>query len=292
MNFRDLEYFVQLTEDRNYTKTAQHFAVSQPTITYAVKRLEAELGVPLFIRDQSHHQLDLTLAGQEFGEHAKAILQELVTAKADIVTLTQQKIRFGLPPIIGTYYFPQLAKRLIQQNLMSHLQTFEAGSATLQQQLQSGEIDVALLGTVDPIEMAQIKTITLAKTDFKIIVSPKHDLQQQTAIKFAELKKEPFITLKEGFVHPAAFRKLAAINHFEPQIAYTTPDINVLKGMVHENVGISFLTELALKDDQSVHTINLTDKNQPHFDIVLAYRPQVNPLMEKLIDELQQPINL
>ncbi|WP_252902648.1 hypothetical protein [Paucilactobacillus hokkaidonensis] len=47
-----------------------------------------------------------------------------------------------------------------------------------------------------------------------------------------------------------------------------------------------------MKDDQSVHTINLTDKNQPHFDIVLAYRPQVNPLMEKLIDELQQPINL
>lgn len=71
MNFRDLEYFVQLANDRNYTKTAQHFSVSQPTITYMVKRLEDELQVQLFVRDQSHHQVNLTLAGNEFLAHAR-----------------------------------------------------------------------------------------------------------------------------------------------------------------------------------------------------------------------------
>lgn len=291
MNFRDLEYFVQLVKDRNYTKTAQTFNISQPTITYAIKRLENELKVQLFIRDQSHHQLDLTVAGQEFNEHAQNILQELATARADLLALSQQKIRFGLPPIIGTYYFPQLAKALIRENIMPHLQTIEGGSATLQAKLSTGELDVTLLGAISPLEINNIKTLPLARTDFKVIVSPDHPLRNKQSINFAALKKESFIALKEGFVHPAAFRQLTTANHFQPQIVYTTPDINVLKGMVHENVGISLLSELALTNEQEVHAIALADHDQPHFDIVLAYRPQANPLLKQIINVLQQPIH-
>lgn len=292
MNFRDLEYFVQLVKDRNYTKTAQIFNISQPTITYAIKRLETELQVKLFIRDQSHHQLDLTIAGQEFTEHAQNILQELTTAKADLLTLSQQKIRFGLPPIIGTYYFPHLAKALIRENIMPHLQTMEGGSATLQEKLSTGELDVALLGAISPLELKNIKTLSLVRTKFKVIVSPMHPFKNKQSINFAALKNESFIALKEGFVHPAAFHELTMANHFQPQIVYTTPDINVLKGMVHENIGISLLSELALTNEQEVHAINLTDSGQPHFDIVLAYRPQANPLLKQLISVLQQPVNL
>ncbi len=43
MNLRDLEYFYQLAKSKSYTGTAQHFKVSQPTISYAIKRLEKEL---------------------------------------------------------------------------------------------------------------------------------------------------------------------------------------------------------------------------------------------------------
>ncbi|KIS03816.1 LysR substrate-binding domain-containing protein [Paucilactobacillus wasatchensis] len=290
MNFRDLQYFVQLVADRNYTKTAGHFDISQPTITYAIKRLENELNVQLFVRDQSHHQLNLTLAGQEFNQHAQSILQELDTAKADLIALSQQKIRFGLPPIIGTYYFPRLAKLLIRENIMPHLQTMEAGSATLQEKLTTGELDVALLGAIAPLKIKNVETLTLTSTDFKVIVSPEHPFKKRTTIKFTALKNEPFVTLKEGFVHPAAFRQLTAANNFQPQIVYTTPDINVLKGMVHENVGISLLSELALTSEQEVHAVALEDSDQPHFDIVLAYRTQVNPLIQKLINVLSQPL--
>lgn len=54
MNFKDLEYFQRLVREKNFTKVANAFHVSQPTITYAVKRLEDELGTQLVYRDQSH----------------------------------------------------------------------------------------------------------------------------------------------------------------------------------------------------------------------------------------------
>ncbi|MDO4205123.1 MAG: LysR family transcriptional regulator, partial [Streptococcus gallolyticus] len=47
MNLRDLEYFYQLAKLKSYTAAAQYFQVSQPTITYAIKRLEKELGCDL-----------------------------------------------------------------------------------------------------------------------------------------------------------------------------------------------------------------------------------------------------
>ncbi|APT18979.1 LysR family transcriptional regulator [Amylolactobacillus amylotrophicus DSM 20534] len=290
MNFRDLEYFVQLANDRNYTKTAQHFSVSQPTITYMVKRLEDELQVQLFVRDQSHHQVNLTLAGNEFLAHAQKILTELHTVKSDLKALSAQKVRFGLPPIIGNYYFPQLAQKLLQENLMSHLETVEAGSATLTKQLQEGNLDVAILGAIEPISIPEIATVTLAKTRFKIIVSKDHRLKDVTAIKFSELKSENFIALKEGFVHPAALRELTEKNGFQPKIVYTTPDINVLKGMVHENVGIGFLSEMAISGERDLHAIDILDDDQPLFNIVLAYHPQVNPLIEQLINVLARPV--
>lgn len=45
MNLRDLEYFYQLAKLKSYTAAAQYFQVSQPTITYAIKRLEKNWAV-------------------------------------------------------------------------------------------------------------------------------------------------------------------------------------------------------------------------------------------------------
>lgn len=55
MNTRDIEYYVQIVKQKNFTKVAKYFQVSQPTITYALQRLERELGAALITRDRSHH---------------------------------------------------------------------------------------------------------------------------------------------------------------------------------------------------------------------------------------------
>lgn len=91
MNTRDIEYYVQLVKLKNFTKVANLFHVSQPTITYAVQRLEKELNAVLIVRDRSHNELLITPAGHQLFIHAQSILQEITRAKAEIQQLQTKK---------------------------------------------------------------------------------------------------------------------------------------------------------------------------------------------------------
>lgn len=84
MNLRDLEYFYQLAKLKSYTAAAQYFQVSQPTITYAIKRLEKELGCDLVIKDPSHRSAALTLQGDIFQSHVEDVLLQIKTAVNEV----------------------------------------------------------------------------------------------------------------------------------------------------------------------------------------------------------------
>lgn len=76
MNTKDLKYFHQLASQKKFSKVADIFHVSQPTVTMAIKRLENHYGVPLIIRDRSHQAVELTSFGHQFDRHVASILNE------------------------------------------------------------------------------------------------------------------------------------------------------------------------------------------------------------------------
>lgn len=75
MNIRQLQYFVDLSETLNFTKTAQNFYISQTAITKQIQSLEGDLGIPLFHR--SKKSVSLTSEGQAYLPYAKKILEDI-----------------------------------------------------------------------------------------------------------------------------------------------------------------------------------------------------------------------
>ncbi len=131
MNTKDIEYYVQIVKQKNFTKVANYFRVSQPTITYALQRLEKEFDTVLITRDRSHHDLIVTPSGKQLFLHAQTILQEISTARAEITQLQKKKLRFGMPPIIGNEYFPKLSSYFIKHELMNQIEITDGGSRDL-----------------------------------------------------------------------------------------------------------------------------------------------------------------
>lgn len=72
MDFLQMKYMVAISESESMTKAAQELHVSQSALSLSYKRLEAELGVKLFLRDG--RTLQLTPAGKKFRDKARVIL--------------------------------------------------------------------------------------------------------------------------------------------------------------------------------------------------------------------------
>ncbi|EMF0045014.1 LysR family transcriptional regulator [Enterococcus hirae] len=290
MNTRDIEYYVQIVKQKNFTKVAKYFQVSQPTITYALKRLEKELDAVLITRDRSHHELVITPAGKQLFIHAQSILQEIKMAKAEITQLQKKKLRFGMPPIIGNEYFPKLSSYFIKSQLMDQIEITDGGSRDLYDMIHQGRIDLAILGSTQPIIDQKLEIELLLDKRFMIVVAPTHPFADRQTISFSDLIAEQFVLLNEHYVHPAAFKKLAKQAHIEPKVVYQSNDLAILKSMIRENIGIGFLTEIAIHPEDHLVSIPLSDQLQPHFLISLAKRTQQipTPLQENVVEVIQQ----
>lgn len=290
MNTRDIEYYVQIVKQKNFTKVAKYFQVSQPTITYALKRLEKELDAVLITRDRSHHELVITPAGKQLFIHAQSILQEIKMAKAEITQLQKKKLRFGMPPIIGNEYFPKLSSYFIKSQLMDQIEITDGGSRDLYGMIHQGRIDLAILGSAQPIIDQKLEIELLLDKRFMIVVAPTHPFADRQTISFSDLIAEQFVLLNEHYVHPAAFKKLAKQAHIEPKVVYQSNDLAILKSMIRENIGIGFLTEIAIHPEDHLVSIPLSDQLQPHFLISLAKRTQQipTPLQENVVEVIQQ----
>ncbi|QMU08665.1 LysR family transcriptional regulator [Levilactobacillus suantsaii] len=272
MNTRDLAFFRAIVQYKNYTYVAERFEVSQPAVSQAIKRLEREFGATLVKQDRIHHQTVITRAGMLLYQSAQAIQNSISLAHREIEFSQQRQIRFGLPPVIGALYFPQVAAALLKRGWLNQIKIVENGSAQILTNLVRGDIDIALIGSPRPLHHQGIEAISLGARPFNVIVSPANPLAKRTSIGFKELGDQPFIGLDGKFVHPEAFRAYCKAAGITPNIIYRTPDIAWLKSIVRENLGLGFLVQDAVSTIDGVVGLKITDQLMDRFNVSIAYR--------------------
>lgn len=293
MNIKELYYYHDLVRTKNFSQVAADFNISQPTVTMAIKRLEESFGTTFFMRDRSHHQLTVTSTGLQFDQHVQRIIEELEIAQKELARAKQERISFGLPPIIGSWYFPRFTPALLQAGLLNQLEVVDHGSASLLQLLAKDELDLALLGSLQPFQQPSLRARVIDKAPIRIIVAKDHPLAAfKDGVSFAQAAQYPFITLDDEYVHAQAFRQAARLARVRPKIVFKTSDVQILKALVANNSGISFLTDLALDDNDGLAALPLTDGSQPEFIISLAARANrlLTPNAQRLWSILETPL--
>ncbi|MFT8728035.1 MAG: LysR substrate-binding domain-containing protein [Liquorilactobacillus ghanensis] len=292
MNTKDLEYFIKLTEIKSFSKVAKDFSVSQPAITFALKRLENELNTKLIIRFRAQKELIVTDSGKQLLEHAKRILLNYQLAKKEIDNSRLQRLALGLPPIIENNYFPLIAKNLKNRGLLDKIKTWEYGSKTTLTALQNGEIDLALLGSIAPLSDEKIYTEEFDRQPFAIFVSRHHPLARTKQVYFRKLKNEDFVLFKDGFIHNQAFNLLASRNHLRPRVIFRSNGTHSLMNLIAQGVGIGFLTSVINPLRNDIVKVKLLDQDLPHFVTSIAYRRShiFNPLQQEILTEIRNSL--
>ncbi|KRL79532.1 malolactic regulator [Secundilactobacillus paracollinoides DSM 15502 = JCM 11969] len=289
MNTQDLKYFVKLTEIKNFSQVAAQFNVSQPTITFALQRLEKELGTTLISRHRARGTLTVTTTGAQLLIHARAMIDHEALLQKEIEAEKAGQLRLGLPPIIETQYFTGIAKALKAQGLLSKIQTFEAGSSTALQALKRGDIDLTLMGSIAPLAEQHIVTQVFNQTPFAIYMAADDPLADPKGITFKQVKDRDFVMFKDGFIHNQAFNQLARRARIRPKVVFRSNEIQGLMNLIAGGIGMGFMMTAVAPARQDVVPVPLLDADMPTFISSLAYRDShvFSPLQREILGVIE-----
>ena len=269
MELRQLEYFQMASRLRNITRAAERLRVSQPNITVAIKKLEAELGIQLF--DRSQKQLALTPEGAVFLNRIELALrniQDAVLEVNDYKQLQKGTIKIGIPPMMGAYLFPKIFSSF--QKKYSHLDIYlhEEGSMSIREQLERDELDFGIIIISGASHNLQLLPMTTSQIVACVPAgSPLADKERLTKDDIATAN---VFMLKEGsFLRQTILGKLKE-QSITPNIVLESNQVVTIKGLVASGVGISFLLDMVLEDAPGVKAIPL---EEPLFvDVGLAWK--------------------
>lgn len=259
LDIKHLQYFIQVTHFKSFTKAAEHLFITQPTISKMIKNLEVELGVELF--DRSRKQLTLTDAGQVVLEQAKLIDLAFNNLEREVESLTglhKGHIRIGLPPIIDSSFFPTIIGRFHKEYPNITYQLVEDGSKKIEEAVENDLLDIGVI--VLPTNPELFYSFSLLEEDINLILSPSHPLAQNSEIDLRELKNEDFILFNKDYVLHDLVISSCKVAGFTPRIITESSRWDFIEEMVACQLGVALLPESLcshLKD--RVQAVNITN---------------------------------
>ena len=269
MELRQLEYFRMTAKLRNLTRAAAELEVSQPNITVAIQKLENLLDLRLF--DRSQKQVLLTAEGEIFlrrVEPALDILHDALRELEDYKNLSKGNIRIGIPPMIGAYLFPRICSDF--QKIYPHLSIslYEEGSMAIRENLEAGELDFGIIILSDV--PATLNTFPMCTSELVACVPGNSPLAARPSLRLKDFDGENLIVMKHGsFIRRMLSDRFADMG-IAPNVVLESNQIEIIKHLVANGIGLAFLLDCVTKGDQSFHVLSF---NRPmHFDIGLAWK--------------------
>ena len=271
MNLKDLQYFYDLCQVQSYTDVAKQHKVSQPSISYAIKRLEEAFNCKLIHHDPSHRSFKLTHQGEILLKHTELILPEIISARKEINRSLVHYSTVGFPPIITQYLFASLNEEK-EFDFLKKVRPIRDGSVELLNLLLKGDLDASLLGLIEPLNHPSIETHELFHKELYVVLSKNHPLATASSLTFQDLVDQSFILLDEHFVHLKAFELLNQKYQNRAEIFFKSDDIVIIKELLKKGIGLSLLADIALSDeDDDLIKIPLIPEDQITFTVYYAY---------------------
>lgn len=273
---RQLQFFDALVRTGAFGRAAARCAVSQSTLSAAVKELEAILGGPLV--DRTTRAFQLTALGEMVAPRAARLLSEahdLVRTAAARDPLSGD-LRLGLIPTIGPFLLPRVMPRLSQAYPALRLFLREEQTASLIEHLLAGRLDIGVLAM--PVETPGLDTLIFAEDPFLFAAVPEHPLAAGTSIGVERLRGEPLLLLEDGHCLRDHALDACALRGGEIAEAFGATSLFTLAQMVRSGLGVTLLPALAVDQGLAAaaglitRPLRASNGTVPSRDLGLAWR--------------------
>ncbi|AEW99038.1 LysR family transcriptional regulator [Streptantibioticus cattleyicolor] len=240
MELRQLEYFVTVAEERNFTRAAEKLHVAQPGVSAQIRRLERELGQELL--DRSGRAVRLTEVGAAVLPYARAALAAVDGARLAVDELT------GLlrgHVAVGTVTshsvdLPGLLADFHDDHPGVEITLGEGASDDLLEGVRSGRLDAAVV-SVGRTTPPGVELLVLTDQPIVAAVSHDHELAVHRSISLDTLRGRPLISLPRGTGLRSRLDEACAAAGFTPRIAFEAGVPEVLAQLAARGLGAAIL---------------------------------------------------
>lgn len=254
MELRQLQYTIQIAEERNFSRAADKLHIAQPSLSQQLSKLEQELGVKLFQRNTS--SVELTHAGASFIEHAQKILdavEQLRQEMDDISQLRAGRVVIGSMPITGSHLLPYVLPAFKKTYPEIQVNLLEDTSLNLEKLTAGGGTDLSLLSL--PLQESSLTYEPIGEEMIDLAVPPGHPLAElehhPEGVAIERLKDEPFIVLKKGQGFRTMTIDLCKSAGFEPNVVFESNNIETVQSLVAAGMGITFVPRFIARAKRS-----------------------------------------
>ncbi|XDB00110.1 LysR family transcriptional regulator [Sulfitobacter sp. LCG007] len=244
---RQLQFFLAVAEQGSVSGAAKIMSISQSSVTEALKALEADLGVELFLRRA--RGLEITQSGHQFLRHARKILEDVSAARSifdPARSALTGKLSLGVTSLVAGYVLSEILSRFRRANPRVEISAIEDNGEYLEHLLIGGELDVAVLVTSSLHNRSALQVETLDVSPFRLWLPLGHELADREAITLDDVAREPLIMLSVDEIETGTAALMASLGA-RPEIAFRTRSVEAVRSLVATGAGVALLPNLVYR---------------------------------------------
>jgi DNA-binding transcriptional LysR family regulator len=285
MELRQLEYFVAVAKEANFTRAAERIHVAQPAVSAQIQRLEREVGQPLL--DRSRRSVRLTAAGEAALPHAKAALAavtDMQVAVAELTQLVRGTVRLGTVTS-HSVDVPSLLADFHAEHPNVEITLSTDSSDALIEKVRTGALDAAIV-SVGPGERPEGLAVEVVTDEaIQAAVCRTDALATRKTIRLTDLKDRALIALPVGAGIRHQFDAACAKAGVTPRVAFEASTPLALADLAERGLGVAIVPASVPRGRDGLHALPIVPELRGR--LVLAWRsggpmsPAARVLVEK-----------
>jgi DNA-binding transcriptional LysR family regulator len=283
MELRQLEYFVAVAEEQNFTRAAERVHISQSGVSAQIRQLERELGSELF--DRSARTATLTVAGKAALEHARGALaaaRALDQAVSEAAGLIRGRLAVGM--IIGCTVAPlfDALAAFHREHPGVEISLLEENSDRLVEGVRAGTVDLALVGTA-PAGHEGLDLLTIVSERLVLAVPPGHPLAGRRRVALRDLDTHPIVCMPRGTGLRTVFDQACAARGVQPVIALQASAPDAIADLASRGLAAAILSEsMAERYRDRLTALPIDDADTPA-QLALVWKGTHNPAVREFL---------
>lgn len=254
MELRQLEHFLAVVEEGTFTRAAERVSLTQPAVSLSIKKLEEEIGGPLFARDV--HDLSLTEAGQVLADYARRMIRlrdDATREMARLGSMTAGSLKIAAHEAAAVYLLPAALRTYVQRFPDIKVGIYRSRLEEIPRQVMDRQVDLGFVK--DAPTFHELQCVDVHTDEMVCIASPRHPLASRSRLTVKDVSSEQFVLHHLCSATADRILRLFEQNSTRCRVVAELWSFENIKEFVRQEVGLAIVPGVTVREELRTGTL-------------------------------------